>query len=316
MKEASQKIRDGLAYAGARILHSAVGMLPQNQQKTLVRRLGILAFHLFRQRRRIGERNMALVRDKLNPELLPSVFENHALTIQEFFLGPWSDGDVSGLRVADSCREIHRTILEHPGGLVFASAHLGNWEVLGAHSGSLGVLVNAVVRPLDNPWLDRWVFRQRVRFGQGVISKRRSPLATAIGYLRAGKNVVLLADQRPRKHFVTVNFLGIPTATTIAPAVLSVRTGSPVVPACAIRTETPNQLLVLLGDPIYPNCRRSDREAEIQRITQEFTQILEGWIRLYPEQWNWLHRRWPKPEYKTLAPPRRPAEFGRRSASC
>jgi KDO2-lipid IV(A) lauroyltransferase len=247
-----------------------------------------------------------MVQQGPHPDLLAAVFENLALTAQEFLLGSWRHGEGNVLRVAESCRQIHRRLLDHQGGIVFTSAHLGNWEILGARAGSAGLPVNSVFKPLGNPWLDRWLAGQRRRFGQGTISKAQSPLATAMRCLREGKNVAFLVDQRPRRSGVVVRFLGIPTTTTPAPALLSLRSGAPVVPVCAIRTPDQESLLMLLGEPIYPNRQAPDRRREILRITQEFTRQLEEWIRLYPDQWLWLHRRWLRSEYAPAGEGRRP----------
>lgn len=297
MRPMSRLMSGRLAYLGIRVIHFVLTSLPQAQQKALFRRLGTLAYYLFRRRRRIGLRNIALVRARMDFRLLPAVFENLALTAQEFLLGSWSNENSPILQVTDGSQETWRTILNSPGGVIFATAHLGNWEILGANSGALVGPVYAIFRPLDNLWLDRWVSGFRTRSWQKLISKHDSPMLTAARLLSNGQNIGILVDQRPRHRSVIVDFFGRPTPTTIASALLSLRTGAPIVPICAIRDHTQSHLKVSMGAPIYPKPEQSDRLREIQRITQEFTRTLESWIQLYPEQWLWLHRRWPKSEY-------------------
>jgi len=63
------------------------------------------------------------------------------------------------------------------------------------------------------------------------------------------------------------------------------------VPACCVRIGKRTRFRIIVADPIYPDCG-ADVTEETLRITSEFTRCLEGWIREYPEQYLWLHRRW------------------------
>jgi len=174
--------------------------------------------------------------------------------------------------------------------VIFVTAHLGNWELLGLTGGGVSLRLNTVARPLDNPRLDRWIASRRERGPQRMCATKGAPalLARAIG---RGEAVVLLADQNQKKHGVFVTFFGLPAATTPTPALLSLRTGAPVVAACLVRDGGPWRFRAYFAPPITARSGQP-RDVEIKRITQSFTTTLENWIRQYPDQWLWAHRRW------------------------
>jgi KDO2-lipid IV(A) lauroyltransferase len=174
-------------------------------------------------------------------------------------------------------------------GVLLFTGHYGHWELLNLVHGALGMKMTVVVRPIDNPWIDRTINALRRRTGNEVIRKRdaaREMLRT----LRAGGAVGLLIDQDARHQGVFVPFFGRPASTTPALALVALRTGVPVIPFYC-RPVGDGRYRLTYEPPVeLPS--GEDREDDVVRLTARCTAILESWVRREPEYWLWMHRRW------------------------
>ena len=168
--------------------------------------------------------------------------------------------------------------------------HLGNWEVGGVGFALLGYPLHSIARPLDNPYLERYLNRFRTQTGQGIAAKYN--VLHQLGEL-LGKNkvVVFLADQDARRHGMFVPFFGRPASTVKAPAVMALRLGVPLVPVNVYREGGPMRMVVDIRPPLTvpPGL---EGEAAVRHLVEGYTRVIEGFIRQHPEQWLWLHRRW------------------------
>ncbi len=175
-------------------------------------------------------------------------------------------------------------------GVVYVSAHFGNWEFYALAFGWMGEPVGVVARPLDNPALDARLTGFRMRSGNSVISKRRA-LQDILRLLRQGAGVAILVDQNVQEQYgIFVEFFGRPAATTTVAAALAVKTGCALVPVhCEARPD--GRYTFVYGRALEWKSTGS-READIARLTQALTTEIEGWVRARPEQWLWMHRRW------------------------
>ena len=171
-------------------------------------------------------------------------------------------------------------------GILGLTAHYGNWELLAA-SHELSVFpLSVVVRPLDNPIIDRLIERFRQRSGVELIGKRRA-LPEILGALQRGRIVGILLDQNAsRAEGVFVPFFGVPASTSKAMALISLRTGAPVVPIFIRRIEG-GRHRVEAGAAISPPL-----DGDVTEYTAAFNRSIESAIRRAPEQWFWMHNRW------------------------
>jgi KDO2-lipid IV(A) lauroyltransferase len=175
-------------------------------------------------------------------------------------------------------------------GVLFCTAHLGNWEIHAiAHAAAHGPL-SVVARPLDNPSLDARLVALRAATGNAIVYKGRA-LASVLKELRSGHGVAMLLDQNVRRgDGIFVEFFGRPAATTTVAAALALKTGCALVP---VWTELRHDgRYVLHYEPALEVRAEADRDEEIARITQVIAGRTEQWIRRNPEQWLWMHRRW------------------------
>ena len=177
-------------------------------------------------------------------------------------------------------------------GVIGFTGHLGNWELMFLMFGRLGVPGAAIVRVLDNPHLEARLARLRTSTGNRVIDKRRAS-RESLGVLRAGGYLCVLIDQRPKRGGVPVPFFGHSAYTTDALARLALASNAAIIPGFTVREADGSWRMAL--EPVVPVERTGDVEADTRRITADCTAILERWVRRYPEQWLWTHRRWAAP---------------------
>jgi len=170
-------------------------------------------------------------------------------------------------------------------GVLFATAHLGNWELSAFAHALMAEPMNVVVRPLDNARIDRLVESRRTLSGNRVIEKKDA----ARGILKAlGRNeaVGILIDQNSNlNEGVFVDFFGTPACANAAFAKIAARTGAAVIPGFALWLESERRYVL----KFYPIVEMT---GDVVDDTFRIQNVLERVIREYPDQWLWIHRRW------------------------
>jgi KDO2-lipid IV(A) lauroyltransferase len=174
-------------------------------------------------------------------------------------------------------------------GYLLVTGHFGFWEIQavvhGLRLGPIGVLA----RPLDNPRLNVMLEQVRQATGNTVIY-RRGAMRRALRHLHANLGVGMLIDQHVHTpDAVFVEFFDRPVATTSSLARLALRTGAPVVPLFAVPLAD-GRYRMIYEHPVEPP--RDESSEEIQAFMQRCTDVLEMYVRRYPELWLWMHRRW------------------------
>jgi len=182
-------------------------------------------------------------------------------------------------------KEIH----DQSGGCIFVTPHIGNWEVLPHVSAFVGIPLAVVARPLDNEYLEKLVYSDRTSSGQILIPKKNA-LFTLQKTLRRGTSIGILPDQSTMKGIV-IDFFGRPATTTPVPALLAINYKRPIVVVACCRRKDVDQYEGFVSEPIWPGEYESEK-AEIFRITEEMNRQMEKIIRIYPEQYLWMHNRW------------------------
>jgi lauroyl/myristoyl acyltransferase len=173
-------------------------------------------------------------------------------------------------------------------GAIIASAHVGNFELAGAVVAARYSLLD-VVKPQRNPLFDEFI--DDLRKSRGILTVPAADSGMPVlRHLRSGGVVSLLLDQDAGNDGIPVDFFGRPASTWPGVARLSLRTGCPVVPLVLFRRPTGGHQLHL-GDALWPEQRNGPRES-VAEYLQEISLAVESLIRLHPEQWFWVHRRW------------------------
>jgi KDO2-lipid IV(A) lauroyltransferase len=174
-------------------------------------------------------------------------------------------------------------------GVLLFTGHFGFWEINAlVHALELKPM-SVLARPLDNPLLNHLLESTRCRTGNSVIY-RRGAIRRVLRALQSNEAVAVLIDQHIQTaDAVYVDFFNRPAATTSALAALALRTGAPVVPVFALPLPGGRFRMVYehAVDPPSPD----DPDA-VRELTQRCTDVLEMYVRRYPELWLWMHRRW------------------------
>ena len=175
-------------------------------------------------------------------------------------------------------------------GVLYLTAHLGNWELMALAHSLQGYPINVVARPLDNPLLEGLLYRLRTRWGNRVV-KKGGALREVLKLLKAGETIGFLLDQNVAPdQGVFVNFFGRPACTHKTLAVLALKTGASVLPVFTFRQEG-NRHLVIIEPPVLLE-ETGDLQRDVVANTQKFTSVIESYVRRHPDQWLWVHRRW------------------------
>ncbi|MEP6918990.1 MAG: lysophospholipid acyltransferase family protein, partial [Acidobacteriota bacterium] len=174
-------------------------------------------------------------------------------------------------------------------GVLLFTGHFGFWEINALVHALRLKPMSVLARPLDNPLLHDLLESVRTATGNSVIY-RRGAIRRVLRALDANQAVAFLIDQHMQPaDAVYVDFFNRPAATTSALAALALRTGAPVVPVFALPIPG-GRFRMVYEHAVEPP--RSDSEHAITEFTQRCTDVLEMYVRRYPELWLWMHRRW------------------------
>ena len=170
------------------------------------------------------------------------------------------------------------------------SGHFGNFELAGYVLGLIGFPTYTVARPLDNPYLDRFVSRFRGATGQYILPKKGGYDAI-VEVLARGGVITFLADQYAGSKGCWVEFFARPASTHKAIALLALDNDAFLLVGAARRTAGPLHYQIAL-EAVCDSRQMADRPDAVRQITQWYTSELESIIRKAPEQYWWVHRRW------------------------
>jgi KDO2-lipid IV(A) lauroyltransferase len=173
--------------------------------------------------------------------------------------------------------------------VILFGGHLANWEVAALAAGQYGLDIAQIYRAANNPLVNRMLARLRGG-GSELIPKGAVASRRAVAALRRGGHVSLLADQKLNEG-IAVPFFGRPAMTAPALALLALRFDCAVLPARVERRGGARFRLTLHPPLDVPHS--GDRDADVLAIMTAVNATLEGWIRERPEQWFWVHSRWP-----------------------
>ncbi|MFH1418432.1 MAG: lysophospholipid acyltransferase family protein [Planctomycetota bacterium] len=189
-------------------------------------------------------------------------------------------------------------------GCIMLTGHYGNWEVLGYTLAILGFDIVAVMRPLDNEYLNRFLLDRRERSGLALLYKKGAT-RSAPEVLESGGSLCFIADQNAGRKGLFVDFFGYKASTYKSIGLLAMEYEVPIVVGCARRIGRGFEYEICVNRIIMPSDWQGQAD-ELTWITTEFSQAIEAFVRVAPEQYLWIHRRWksrPRGEKSEDAPP-------------
>jgi KDO2-lipid IV(A) lauroyltransferase len=277
---------------GAAICFGAFGLLPLDWASAiggwLARHVGPL-FGISRCARLNLKRALPELSDTESERIIAGMWDNLGRVAAEY-------PHLRKIRVFEPGGRIETRGLEHIDRAVAAgrrmiifSGHIANWEIAMLAAVQYGISVAQIYRAANNPLVDQMITRYRGEGGE-LIPKGTVAARQAIAALHRGAHLTMLADQKMNDG-IPVPFFGRPAMTASALAVLALRFDCAVLPARVERLDGARFRLTVL--PPLPLPRTGDRHADVAALMIKVNGILEAWIRDRPEQWFWLHRRWP-----------------------
>jgi len=287
-------LRYRLEYALAWALVKLVGALPRSLARAAGISIAWLVYLFHGKLRRVGMRNLELAFPEKplgeRKKILHGVFTSLGRHVGEVCRFPrYTRANVSETVVYEGFENYERAFARHKG-VLFLTGHLGAWELSAFAHSLYGHPLNVVMRPLDNPYLDRLARRYRTMHGNKVVDKDFA--RGLIAAMHKGETVGVLMDTNMIvSQGVFVDFFGYKASTATGVARLALKTDAAVIPGFTV-WDPVLQKYRLRFDPAVKLIRTKDRDADIISNTQLFTNILEDYIRRFPDQWLWVHRRW------------------------
>jgi Kdo2-lipid IVA lauroyltransferase/acyltransferase len=288
-------VRQRAEYAIAGTLIRTLGLLPRGVGGSVARGLTAVLHQLTPGLCAIAEQNLRLASfhmpERKRHQIIRGVYANLARVLNESAHFPQLNASNVGRLVSFEGLENYEAGLARGNGVIFLTAHLGVWE-LGAFAHALrGYKFNVVYRGLDNPRLDQFVRRYRALSGNRLIEKNESARGI-IAALARNETVGILADQNTlAEEGVFVEFFGVRACMTAGVARFALHTGAAVVPAFCV-WEADRKRYCIYYDKAMTFAPTANTAADIQSATQAMAVVIERYIRRYPDQWLWIHRRW------------------------
>jgi KDO2-lipid IV(A) lauroyltransferase len=257
--------------------------------------IGEFAYSALSRLRRVGAQNLELAFPEMSrdrrEQILKEVYRNLGYLLAEFCLMPGYSPEEASRFIRYEGLENYLRARDRGKGVLVLTGHLGAWELSSFYHSLMGYPMGMVIRRLDNPLVDRFVNRIRCLHGNRVIHKDDFARGL-IASMRAGETVGILMDTNmtpPQGVFVP--FFGVDACTASGMARVAAKTEAAVVPGFLLWAKTEQRYVLHFGEELQM-VSTGDAEADALKNTAAFTAVIESYIRRYPEQWLWMHRRW------------------------
>jgi KDO2-lipid IV(A) lauroyltransferase len=293
--EQRPSLRHCFEYLALRMMLFAVRLLPRSVARAVGAGLGSMVRVSLPRLHKTGLRNLELALPETSlasrETILRGVYRSLGWQLAEFCKMP-------GYSLEEASKYIRYEGLEHylaardkGKGVLVLTGHLGSWELSSFYHSLVGYPMSLVIRRLDNPLVDAYVNKIRCLHGNDVIHKDdfARGLLTA---MHQGRTVGILMDTNmtpPQGVFVP--FFGVPACTATAMARVALKSGAAVLPGFLLWEASEKRYVLRFGEEI-DMVRSGDVQADVMANTALFTAVTESYIRRYPEQWLWVHRRW------------------------
>lgn len=294
MAAVKPRFRHRVQYAIGRGVLGLLGMVKFRDARAMGRSLGRMALSPFGVRRNVVERQIAAAFPNAGNDevqaLVRDAYSHFGQVVIETALLPriGTDGILDMFEGAENFEAIERAYADGKG-IILITGHFGNWELAGAYVAARGIPIEVIVRRMNNPYFDDYVTETRRDAGMIVVydhdAVRRTPRA-----FKAGHAVAFVADQGVLGLASTfVPFFGRPAKTPRGPAVFAMKYRLPTFFVAAVQEKSGKYRCVVTPVEIPDT---GDREADVDTVVARYTNILESWVRKYPGQYFWHHRRW------------------------
>ncbi len=288
-------MREYLEYAIVWALLKALGAIPRPVARAAGARMAALLLVLRPSLQRVARQNLKLVFPDWTARKRRAVIRGMVRQLgwmaAEFAHFPdYTKANIEKIVLLDGF-ENFASAQDRGKGVLFLTGHMSAWELAPFAQALFGHPLHFLVRAIDNPRVDGLITKYRCLSGNLPIEKNQSARAV-LKVLAANGTVGILADHNTLPaEGVFVNFFGIPACTTAGLARFALHTDAAVVPGF-LHWDQALRKYRLSFEPAVELVRTGDDAADIHENTQRFTRAIENYVRRYPDQWLWLHRRW------------------------
>jgi KDO2-lipid IV(A) lauroyltransferase len=282
-------------YYAARVAIGTLGLFPLLWSMKIGEMISIIPYKLAKRLRFVGFRNLQLALPELSQReherILRGTFKSLGRQMGLFsHLSRLSAEKVREIVDVEGIEYCGSKAMEKRGKF-FYTAHFGGWELSQIIVAAYGFPMNVVARRVDNPLVENLVEKARTALGSRTIDKKTSA-RTMFRLLENGEFIGILVDLNTQEHEgVFVDFFGLPSSTTTGLAKLALRTDAAVLPAFAIWQKDKKRYLLKICEPLEIPAG-NDANENIRILTQAMTAKIEEFVRAYPDQWMWIHKRW------------------------
>lgn len=295
-KSPLKKLQYLLEYFGYRLIEFFAAYLPEILLIPKANFFAFLTFHILKIRRDVSLENLRIAfpekSEKERVTIAYGSYKHFALMMLEFMrLIRWTPEQLQKMVELES-GEIMKKLKQGDKGVIINSAHFGNWEILVSYFSEFWMSSTGVQQKQKNPYINKRMAEHRNRWGMEIIYSRGA-IKNSLKALRQKRMIGLLGDQDGGEDGVFVPFFGKIASTPPGPALIHVKSQAPIAFAYAIRV---GKFKFRLGvEPLNIDNNFEYSEENLKLITRAYLEILEKYIRQYPEQYFWMHRRWKTP---------------------
>ncbi len=291
-----KKFKNHLIYYSAQLIIAILLFLPEQWVSVLGKIFGNLVFAFSEDERRktlesISTAYPTQLKEMEKKQLAKAVWARVGQNLFEIIRQlNWTREEIVSQVVRVQGLEHFEEALKRGKGLFVVTAHLGNWELLGGYLGTQGK-GSALAQSLYDPRFDDLVnwFRSE-KLGATLMIKRGLALRGILDALKEKQFILALCDQDTGNEGVFVPFFGKLAWTQSGVARIARKTGAALVPAFAVRGKDGKYELLVEKEIEVP--QTINKEKDILEIVQSYTEVIESYVRAYPDQWMWMHERW------------------------
>lgn len=289
-------ILDGLVYAAVRLVAMIFQIFPINANLRTARWMGWAWYKLMKRHRQRAREHLRMAFGESMSEreierLTRKSMQQMTMMAMELLFTPRLINEWTWARHVElkNLKEALDILLDGRGAIML-TGHYGNWELLGFMLAALGFKVTAVMRPLDNPFLNDYLMSARQARGLQLLYKKGAT-QSAEDILSSGGTLCFIADQNAGHKGMFVDFFGVQASTYKSIGLLAIRHNLPVIIGYARRKSPRFEYEIGVNRIIRPE-EWKDQADELRWLTQEYTAAIEQFVREAPEQYLWIHRRW------------------------
>lgn len=288
-------MRETIEYLLVRAVVAILGRMPRGLARRMSGLLAISVYWALGRLRRVGLRNLALALPGLplaeHKRILRGVYRHLGWQLVEFCRMARYTPENTRAWIHTEGLEHYRAALARGKGVLILTGHLGAWELSSFYHSLMGFPMGMVIRRLDNRRLDAWVNGIRCMHGNRVLHKDDFARGLLKAMHEGGAVGILMDTNMTPPQGIFAGFFGIEACTASGLARVALKSGAAVLPGFMV-WEADQRRYVLHFGPELEFSRSGDAEQDVLAATVLCNQTIESWVRRYPDQWLWIHRRW------------------------